>query len=397
VDRGLECIDHRRRYAVDDCGAGKLRDGQPARLVIDRQHGLVERPVQRAEAEPPDPRVDLVAYRRGIVHLGGAHDLPPKRPPREVGDRLAIGDGASLQPAETCAGPRVVDLLELREHAGLAEACFADDSDDRTEAAIEVRELFLEQRKLFLAANQRRGETIEAAGVSRHRLEAGNLVGLDGRGLALHLDEPPRHRLELSMDEPEGVGADQNLARLCQRLEACGDVRGVAHRSVLGLDRVADESEHSRSRVYADAEVEIEAVLGFDLTGVGHARFLDFEPGANGPLGVILVRDRGTEERQDRIAHQAGHRAAIARHRAVHEGKSAVHHVRPVFRIQLFGDRGRARDVGEKDGREPPLTLDRSRLLDGIPAIAAESCAFRVAVLADRAGQHRDYGFLVTL
>ena len=106
------------------------------------------------------------------------------------------------------------------------------------------------------------------------------------------------------------------------------------------------------------------------------------------PLGVVLMRDRRTEQRKDRVSHQPRDRAAVARHRRVDEGEGAVHDDGPIFRIELLGNRRRARDVSEQYRRELALAVHRPLLVQRLAAIAAEPCGFRVGKSAIGASQH---------
>ena len=74
------------------------------------------------------------------------------------------------------------------------------------------------------------------------------------------------------------------------------------------------------------------------------------ERGEDRPLGVVLVGDRGAEEREHRVALELGDRALVAEDGARHEVERLVDDRRPVLGIHLLREGRRADDVGEERG-----------------------------------------------
>ena len=385
--RRLDGVDHRRGDAIDHGFPGERRQHYPALLGVDRQHRLVERHIEGPQMQPVDIGLKFLAQLRGGVHLRCADDLPAELAPWIIGDGLAIGDGARFDPV-WLVGLGIARPLELGEQARLAQARLADDGHHRSLALAESVKALVEQRHFLVAADQRRGDTLKSSCSSRHRLDAGNLEGLDRGLLALHLDGAARIEVELGLHQPVGIGADQNRSGVRGRLQPRRNIGRVAHRGVFRPDRVADESENGGAGVDAHSQIEVDAMAALDDLRVLPGGLLNVEPGAYRPFGIVFVGDRRAEEGQNGISHQPRDRAAIARHRRVHQPERAIHDQRPVFGVELLGDRGRAGYVGKKHRGEPSLALDRALALKRITAIAAEASAVHIAELTVLTSTH---------
>ena len=95
---------------------------------------------------------------------------------------------------------------------------------------------------------------------------------------------------------------------------------------------------------------------GATLRGVVVERFADRERGADGALGVVLVRDGRAEERQDAVAGQLRDRTAEALDLLAHQPHDVVEEELRPLGAELLGDRRRAADVGDEYRDDPPLS-----------------------------------------
>ena len=87
------------------------------------------------------------------------------------------------------------------------------------------------------------------------------------------------------------------------------------------------------------------------------SRVDDREPGADGALGVVLVRVRIAEIGQHAVAHVLGDVSVEARDLAGAAVDRLRMHLAHVLRIQLRRQRGRADQIAEHHGQLPPLGL----------------------------------------
>ena len=98
-------------------------------------------------------------------------------------------------------------------------------------------------------------------------------------------------------------------------------------------------------------------------------RLLHPQRGAHGPLGVVLVGDRGTEQGDDRVADDLVDLAA-ERGDVGHEALEAVvDQVLDLLGVERLGQRGEADQVGEQDRHDPALVGARRKAM---PARRAE-------------------------
>ena len=82
------------------------------------------------------------------------------------------------------------------------------------------------------------------------------------------------------------------------------------------------------------------------------------ERGADGALGVVLVRDRHAEVRDDRVADVLLDRAAAALELGAEAGVVELEQREHVLRVELLGERGRADEVDEDERVELALLVD---------------------------------------
>jgi hypothetical protein len=130
-----------------------------------------------------------------------------------------------------------------------------------------------------------------------------------------------------------GVGADEHGTGCGSALQACGDVRRIAHCRVFRPDLVADGGEHREPGIDADAHVEVDPIALPDQFRVFFCRCLDGQTRSYRAFRVVFVCDRRAEESKDRISKQPGDRPAVFLYRRVEEGERAVHDLRKLFGI----------------------------------------------------------------
>jgi hypothetical protein len=193
----------------------------------------------------------------------------------------------------------------LGDEPRLPDTRLAEHRDDRT-AAVEKLVQHAPQR-LELARATHEGRQ------GRRRLDVQfghDPKSLDGRALALQLDLTERLEHEPALDLTCGRRPDRDPALARERLQAGGDVDGVAERVVAHLVGQISADEQDRPRVHRDPPGEPDPVSVLDLAAVAGQRSLDRPRGANGAFGIVLVRGGGTEDREQPVAGQLRHCAA---------------------------------------------------------------------------------------
>src|SRR5206468_6076175 len=143
--------------------------------------------------------------------------------------------------------------------------------------------------------------------------------------------------------------------------------------------RAGPERDERLPGVDRDADVKI---------GLLRDPVADRKRSANRALGVVLVRKRSAEERDDGVADELLHRAAEAlelrAHARVVAGEPGAH----VLGIHPLGGRRRADEVAEHDRDDLPLLARRLRLAQAGAAARTEAEILGALVAATRANRH---------
>ena len=204
----------------------------------------------------------------------------------------------------------------------------------------------LEQRDLVGPAHERRLAPDLQARRGHGEGARGHERG-DGLGLALEVQRLQRVVGDRRRGGPAGAVAHGDAARLPGRLQARGDVDGVAD------DRVALPHAAGQHLAGVDADpqlegdvVEVALELGVDLAH----RLLHAEGGANGALGVVLVRHRCPEDGHDVVADVLVDLAAEALDLLAQAPQAPVDEGLDLLGVHALSHRGVAREVGEHDG-----------------------------------------------
>ena len=232
------------------------------------------------------------------------------------------------------------------DQARLAEARFADNLHELALALPRALPAPQQHRDFLLAPDQRRQRALPGAppaaarahdAVEHRRLRH----ALQRLRAAILGDEQPRDLPPDSCRGPDRSG-------LRRRLHAGGDIGRVAEHLTLGID-------HYRAGLYADARLELRPP-GARISGVDLGeRALDFERGAQSPLGVVLLRERIAEQGHDTIAQFLRDTPAHPCHRRRGGVDVAADEIPPILGVEFRGDAGRADEIAEHHGEVAAL------------------------------------------
>ena len=220
-------------------------------------HGFVDRVVVR------DPGRDLDHLCEGPVR-----------------DALAVRERAA---GENCRAFHAV--RELTREAALADARLAVDREEmRATVADHASKRVVQQLELVLAADEARRYRLDAPVVLGDALELPH-----GERIVepLQLEEAALLGVHDRQRQPARKRADQDLPGLGDLLEPRSDVDCLA-----GCERRVGLVRHDLPRFDPDPRFEAETVDGVE----------DRHSGADGALGVVLVRRRNPERRHDGVA-----------------------------------------------------------------------------------------------
>ncbi len=135
--------------------------------------------------------------------------------------------------------------------------------------------------------------------------------------------------------------AAQHLSGARRLLQTCCHVDGVADDGdgTAGSHRLC----HHLAGVHTDREDQVPPEVAH-----GHG-------GGDGSLGVVVVGQRDTEHRQDRVPHVLVDRAPVVGDDVAQLAKGRVDQPGHHFGIGALGERREAHDVGEQDRRQLAL------------------------------------------
>ena len=167
---------------------------------------------------------------------------------------------------------------------------------------------------------------------------------------------PKIRALEQRADLPPCALGDDERARLGHRLQAGGDVRGLADNPTLLRGARADQvADHNEAASNAEAHVHWlgrgESADGID----------DGEPGADRPLGIVLVRLRVAKINEHAIAHIFGDKAREPGDRVGDTAVVGADQLAQILGIIARRQRRRADQIAEHHGELAAFGIGRSR------------------------------------
>ena len=168
----------------------------------------------------------------------------------------------------------------------------------------------------------------------------------DGARLALGIDGLLATKLDRAFRRVERRFIDEDAARRRGDLHARRGVHDISGNHSLARVGPCVERDERLARCDADSYLEL-PVLGQQVT--------DRQRRPNGPLRIVLMRDRRAEHGHDRIPDELLDRAAEALQLRAHATVIRPQERADVFRIHPLGTRGEADEVAEEAGDELAL------------------------------------------
>src|SRR6185312_13101550 len=245
-----------------------------------------------------------------------------------------------------------------------------------------------QEAQLALAADERRVEPGTAADAAAGGGHPHRPPQRHRRRLALQLELPGRLRDDGGLGDPARGLVDEDPAGRRRALDARGGVHEVA-----GHDALADGPDGHGGLARGDPGAGGEGRAGALAEGAHGVDQLEGD--ADGPLAVVLLRERGAPDGHDRIADEFLDGAAVALDRAPGGVEVAGEELAHLLRVARAGERREADQVGEEHRHHPPLGCRRLRRRHGRgrgderrPAGAAEAVAGLVRRAACGACHH---------
>jgi hypothetical protein len=267
----------------------------------------------------------------------------------------------------------VADALdELVTEAALSRARLRGDQDHARPTGPRLAESRLEPRELVLAADEA-GEATRPGALEAAPDRAGTpqLEHAHGNPSALEALLPSIEEVEEARGEARGLLGDRDPSRSRELLHPGREPDHVPLRGVVHAQVVADPPHDDLPGVEAHPHRELEAALASHFLGERAELAGQIQGGGTGALGVVLVGDRGAEERHDPVAGVLVDRPLVSVDAAGEDPEQAIEQAVPLLGIDALGQLHGAHHVGEEDGDQlalaPERALRREDLLDEMP------------------------------
>jgi hypothetical protein len=277
----------------------------------------------------------------GLEQPAAAADHLAERPER---DAVAIGRAAAVMPPDRL--DQAVDVFEeLPGEAGLADAGRTDDADEpRPLLAAGRMEEVLEEAELVGAPDERRLERIRSIAATALGDDPDGAPGGDRARLALEHVLACRLEHDRLRGGALGCLADEDSAGRRHRLHARCGVDEVARDHPLA-DRTDRDCGLARQDAGPSLDGGPERPDGVD----------ELERGSDRALRVVLVGDRGSPYRHDRVADELLDRPAIPADDVPCEIEVARQRVADVLGVTALSERGEPDEIREEDADDAAL------------------------------------------
>ena len=252
-------------------------------------------------------------------------------------------------------------LDELVTEAALPRARRSRDQDDGRSAGPRVVQDAVEQGDLTLAADEA-GEATGSRAVQAapDLAPAPQLEHAHGSARALEALLAAVVEVEEARRQPRGLLGHRDAARGGQLLDPGGQPDDVALGGVVHAKVVADPPHHDLAGVQAHPHRELEPALAAHVLGERAELVRQVQGGRTGPLGMVLVRDRGAEQRHDAVAGVLVDGALVAVNAVRQDPEEAIEEAVPFLGIDALGELHRAGHVGEEHGDQLALSPERA-------------------------------------
>jgi class 3 adenylate cyclase len=170
----------------------------------------------------------------------------------------------------------------------------------------------------------------------------------------------------VSLDPLGGLLGQERLSRLRELLHARRETDGVPLSRVVHPEVVADLSDDHFAGIEAHSHGEIEPLRPPQLVCIATQLISQAKRRVAGPLRVVLVGDRGSEQSHDAVARVLADGPFVAMDALRQDLEETVENAVPLLGVDLLGQLQRALHVGEEHGHLLSLALERGLRLEDL-------------------------------
>jgi hypothetical protein len=296
--------------------------------------------------------------------LWGHPVLQGQVPPNELEDRavrnrLAIRDARSLELEDALP---IQAPQELVDQPGLADAGLADQHHDRAVASGRLPEPGGQPFELEIASDEggqpslsRHLQPCPSRQFRRHGPHPDRL------GLPLDRELAEVGEIEIAVGQAMRVRAERDLSGLGDVQDPRGQIGGIAHRRVVHAKVTPDGTHHHRTGIDADPDPEVDTVTLLHVIAKRLQAGPDAQRRAQRAMRVVLVGDRGAEERHHAVAEKLVDGPLVRMDGGEDDLEASIHDFVDGLGIESGRQRGEAGDIREQHGDLLALALDGAR------------------------------------
>ena len=177
---------------------------------------------------------------------------------------------------------------------------------------------------------------------------------------ALELVRAAIAHLEVAFHQRCRVPRHERGVRGRQRLDPPRQPHRVADGGVLQRQVVSDRPRHHLPRVQPHPDGEVEPAFAAQLGGEAGQPLQHPQGRMTAARGVILLGERGAEQRHQPVAREGVHHALEAVDPLAEDRQTAIHHPPPLLRVEPLGQPHRPDHVDEQHRHQLALPLHRA-------------------------------------
>src|SRR5215831_6041103 len=269
-------------------------------------------------------------------------------------DNWAIARGLPVGKTARLEDPTAADAVGMRqlmEETRLAYPRITHHGDDLAMPLADLFESGPELLHLRIAPDEL-AQAPEDGGLkpSPHLPRRDHLADLDGSLETSHRHGAHRLNLDEALHETAGLGGDPDGSGRSQLLHAGRQMSRLADRRVVHAEIRADRANHNVARIQADPDSHGDTVGPKRFARVSLHRLLHPQRGVTSTDRVILMGERGPEQRHDPVAHDLIHRPLVVVNRLHHALQHRIEELARFLGVAIGEELHRASEVGEEHG-----------------------------------------------
>ena len=302
---------------------------------------------------------DLLAPRALVVAIRDSEIGLEQIDHRQVRRRFAVREGKRLE-HQALALPA---HLEFVKQARLADSCLGHRRNDLPMPAARLLERLVELLELRTTAHELRQPARRRHLKPRpQRTDPDHLVHVDRIADALDSRRAERFQIEVAGREFLRLLRDDDRSGRRERLHPRRQAHRMPNRGVLGMRIIgSNRTDHHFARVEPDPNLDRRISRRAQTGRIFRHLLLHAQRSVESALGMVFMRDRRPEEREDSVAGGLHDVTVVAMDRFDHQLQRRIDNRPRLFRIETLHQVHRSLDIREQRRHRLALAARRVR------------------------------------